>query len=93
MGLEQAPRPSEIACYTFTTRRDGHDGVEIYVIAGCFGNRGQCEEFEELWIVSEEGHIQNKIIYLVLRVDLEGQKEVLGLWVAQTEERSSGYSC
>ena len=33
----------------------------------------------------DEGHIQNKAIYVVLGVDLEGQKEVLGLWVAQTE--------
>jgi putative transposase len=35
--------------------------------------------------VGDEGHIQNKAIYVVLGVNLEGQKEVLGLWVAQTE--------
>jgi len=35
--------------------------------------------------VRNEGHIQNKAIYVVLGVNLEGQKEVLGLWVAQTE--------
>src|SRR5260370_31267081 len=35
--------------------------------------------------VRDEGHIQNKAIYVVLGVDLEGQKEVLGLWVAQRE--------
>src|SRR5882762_8166997 len=35
--------------------------------------------------VRDEGHIQNKAIYVVLGVTLEGQKEVLGLWVAQTE--------
>src|ERR1700758_1660495 len=35
--------------------------------------------------VRDEGHIRNKAIYVVLGVDLEGQKEVLGLWVAQTE--------
>jgi putative transposase len=35
--------------------------------------------------VCDEGHIQNKAIYVVLGVNLEGQKEVLGLWVAQTE--------
>ena len=34
--------------------------------------------------VRDEGHIQNKAIYVVLGVNLEGQKEVLGLWVAQT---------
>ena len=42
--------------------------------------------------VRDEGHIQNKAI-VVLGVNLEGQKEVLGLWVAQTEERSSGCRC
>src|SRR6201997_3549979 len=35
--------------------------------------------------VRDEDHIQNKAIYVVLGVNLEGQKEVLGLWVAQTE--------
>src|SRR6266571_3038575 len=30
--------------------------------------------------VRDEGHIQNKAIYVVLGVNLEGQKEVLGLW-------------
>src|SRR5205823_10111005 len=35
--------------------------------------------------VRDEGHGQNKASYVVLGVNLEGQKEVLGLWVAQTE--------
>ena len=35
--------------------------------------------------VRDEGHIRNKAIYVVLGVNLEGQKEVLGLWVAQNE--------
>src|ERR1700723_4115797 len=35
--------------------------------------------------VRDEGHVQNKAIYVVLGVNLEGQKEVLGLWVAQAE--------
>jgi putative transposase len=35
--------------------------------------------------VRDNGHIQNKAIYVALGVDLEGQKEVLGLWMAQTE--------
>ena len=35
--------------------------------------------------VRDEGHIQNTAIYVVLGLNLEGQKEVLGLWVAQTE--------
>jgi putative transposase len=36
--------------------------------------------------VRDEGHVQNKAIYVVLGVNLEGQKEVLGLWVAQRSE-------
>ena len=35
--------------------------------------------------VRDEGHVQNQAIYVVLGVNLEGQKEVLGLWVAQSE--------
>ena len=31
----------------------------------------------------DEGHVQNQAIYVALGVNLEGQKEVLGLWVAQ----------
>src|SRR6266446_8236386 len=33
----------------------------------------------------DSGHVQNQAIYVVLGVNLEGQKEVLGLWVGQTE--------
>src|SRR5260370_41413084 len=32
------------------------------------------------------GHVQNQGVYVVLGVDLRGQKEVLGLWVAQEEQ-------
>src|SRR5207249_11219387 len=35
--------------------------------------------------VRDEGHIQNKAVYVVLGVDLDGQKDVLGLWVAQNK--------
>ncbi len=35
--------------------------------------------------IRDNGHIQNKAIYVVLGVSLEGQKEVLGLWAAETE--------
>ena len=35
--------------------------------------------------VRDAGHIRNKAIYVALGVNMEGQKEVLGLWVAQTE--------
>lgn len=35
--------------------------------------------------VRDQGQVQNKAIYVVLGVNLEGQKEVLVLWVAQSE--------
>ena len=35
--------------------------------------------------VRDGAHVRNKAIYLVIGVNLHGHKEVLGLWVAQTE--------
>ena len=35
--------------------------------------------------VKDSGHIRNKAIYLAIGVGLDGMKEVLGLWIAQTE--------
>jgi len=35
--------------------------------------------------VRDEGHIENKSVYLALGVDLDGQKELLGMWIEQTE--------
>jgi putative transposase len=35
--------------------------------------------------IRDSAHILNKAIYLVIGVNLEGIKEVLGMWVAQTE--------
>jgi len=35
--------------------------------------------------VRENQRVLNKYIYLVLGVDMEGQKELLGMWIAQTE--------
>lgn len=35
--------------------------------------------------VRDEGQVRNKAIYLAIGVNLEGYKEVLGLWIAQTE--------
>ncbi|MBC7910644.1 MAG: IS256 family transposase [Pyrinomonadaceae bacterium] len=35
--------------------------------------------------VRDGGHIRNKAIYLAIGINLAGTKEVLGLWVAQTE--------
>ena len=31
------------------------------------------------------GHVQNQAVYLALAIDLEGQKELLGLWVGEAE--------
>lgn len=35
--------------------------------------------------VRENGHIHNKAIYFALGVTMEGLKELLGIWIAQTE--------
>ena len=35
--------------------------------------------------VRDNGHVRNKAIYLAIGVTIRGLKEVLGLWVAQTE--------
>ena len=35
--------------------------------------------------VRDNGHVRNKAIYLAIGVTFEGYKEVLGLWIAQTE--------
>jgi len=35
--------------------------------------------------IREEGHIENKAVYVALGVNMEGKKEVLGLWFQKTE--------
>ena len=35
--------------------------------------------------IRDEGHVQNKSVYLAIGINLEGIKEVLGLWIEQTE--------
>ena len=35
--------------------------------------------------VREDGHIQNKAVYFALGVTLEGLKELLGIWIGQSE--------
>ena len=35
--------------------------------------------------VRDAGHVRNKAIYLAIGVNMDGLKEVLGLWIAQTE--------
>ena len=40
--------------------------------------------------VRDGGHVKNKAIYLAIAINLSGLKEVLGLWIAQTEGPSSG---
>src|SRR6266436_5622644 len=35
--------------------------------------------------VRDSGHVRNKAIYLAIGVTMDGMKEVLGLWIAQTE--------
>jgi putative transposase len=35
--------------------------------------------------VRDGGHVRNKAVYVAIGIDLNGMKEVLGLWIAQTE--------
>ena len=35
--------------------------------------------------VRDSGHVRNKAVYLAIGITLHGMKEVLGLWIAQTE--------
>ena len=35
--------------------------------------------------VRDSGHVRNKAIYLAIGIRMDGMKEVLGLWIAQTE--------
>jgi len=35
--------------------------------------------------IREEGHVSKKSVYLALAIGLDGQKEVLGLWIEQNE--------
>ena len=38
-----------------------------------------------------EGAVRVKAVYLAIGITMTGDKEVLGLWLAQTEGPSSGY--
>ena len=35
--------------------------------------------------VRDGGHVRNKAVYIAIGIDMNGLKEVLGLWIAQTE--------
>jgi len=35
--------------------------------------------------IRDAGHVQNRAIYVAIAVNMEGNKEVLGLWVADNE--------
>jgi transposase-like protein len=35
--------------------------------------------------IREAGHVRNKAIYVAIGVNMEGNKEVLGLWAGQAE--------
>jgi transposase-like protein len=42
--------------------------------------------FDALWVkVREDNHVVNKAAYVALGVDLDGNKDVLGLWIDNTE--------
>lgn len=35
--------------------------------------------------IKDQGHIKNKVVYLAIGVNMSGEKELLGLWIADTE--------
>lgn len=35
--------------------------------------------------IRNEGHVKNRAVYLAIAINMEGKKEVLGLWIEQTE--------
>ncbi len=42
--------------------------------------------FDALWVkVREDNHVVNKAAYVALGVDLDGKKDILGLWIDNTE--------
>jgi transposase-like protein len=42
--------------------------------------------FDALFVKSrQEGPVKNKAVYLALGINIEGEKELLGLWIAETE--------
>ena len=41
--------------------------------------------------VRSDGQVKEKTVYTVLVIDIEGNKEILGLWIAETESASIGY--
>jgi putative transposase len=64
---------------------------EVIVEVRAWQNR-QLEEFYPIvyldalhFKVRDSGHVRNKAVYLAVGVNLDGLKEVLGMWIAQTE--------
>lgn len=35
--------------------------------------------------IKDQGHIKNKVVYLAIGVNMSGAKDLLGLWIADTE--------
>jgi putative transposase len=64
---------------------------EVYDEVRTWQNRQLDEVYPIMYLdaiqfkVRDNGHVRNKAIYLAIGVTMEGFKEVLGLWIAQTE--------
>jgi putative transposase len=43
--------------------------------------------------IRHEGRIENRAVYVAIGINLEGRKEVLGLWSSGNEGASSGRGC
>ena len=40
-----------------------------------------------------EGRVENRAVYVAIGIDLDGHKDVLGLWTWPTKAPSSGCRC
>lgn len=43
--------------------------------------------------VKQDGAIVNKAAYMVIGIDLDGNKDVLGMWIGENETSKSGSAC
>jgi putative transposase len=49
--------------------------------------------FDALVVKSrQEGPVKNRAVYLALGINLQGEKELLGLWIAQNEAQKPRYA-
>ena len=74
------------------TRLEGFEDKILALYARGMTTRDIQAQVQDLK-VRENQRVLNKALYLALGVDLEGQKELLGMWMSQVREPSSGSRC